>query len=99
MSSLSSASTLTQVENAYVDNASYEEDADVAKAKAFVTAARILLLKLPAEAGTRENHLKLSTNEIAAQLKQAQAWVAANDTGSTGSSGPAVTVVSFENFR
>ena len=56
MSALTSASTLTDVQNAYVDNASYAEDASIAKAKAFVTACRILLLKLPAEAGTRESH-------------------------------------------
>lgn len=55
MPSLTSASTLAQVEASYDDNASYAEDASVAKAKAFVTACRILLRRLPAEAGTRES--------------------------------------------
>src|SRR5215207_8957877 len=99
MSTLTSSSTLVEIENAYVDNASYEEDASVAKAKAFITAARILLLKLPEESGTRESHLKLSKAEIAAQLEQARTWVAANDTGDSGSSGPRVTLGSFEAFR
>ena len=75
MSTLSSSSTLAQVQDAYVDNASYAEDASVAKAKAFVTACRILLLKLPAEAGTRESHVRLNPAEIAREIREAQGRV------------------------
>ena len=49
MSTLSSSSTLQEVLDAYVDNASYEEDSDVAKAKAFITACRILNEQRPLE--------------------------------------------------
>ena len=62
MSTLSSASTLTEVEAAYDDNASYAEDASVAKAKAFVTACRFLIRRLPGSGGTRESHLSLEEN-------------------------------------
>ena len=42
MSTLDSTSTLGQVESAYADNASYAEDNSVDKARAFVTACRLL---------------------------------------------------------
>ena len=95
MSSLSSSSTLTEIQNAYVDNASYAEDGSVSKAKAFITACRILLLKLPAEAGTRESHVRLSPDLISKEMAEARAWLQANDTTSTST----VTRVSFENCR
>ena len=60
MSTLTSASTLAQVQAAYADNASYVEDNSVAKCRAFITACTILLLKLPAEQGTREAQLRLN---------------------------------------
>src|SRR4051812_46733326 len=99
MSTLSSSSTLTQVEAAYDDNASYAEDGSVAKAKAFITACRMLIRRLPAEAGTRESHVRLNPDLIRKEMDEARAWVAANDTSSSGSSGPQVTLGSFENFR
>lgn len=47
MSTLSSSSTDTEVWAAYDDNASYEEDADRAKAAAFITACRVLIRRRP----------------------------------------------------
>ena len=79
----------------YVDNASYAEDGSVAKAKAFVTACRILLLKLPAEAGTRESHVRLNPAEISREKHDAEAWVQAND--ATGG-GPRVTRGQFREL-
>ena len=99
MSSLTSSSTLAQVKAAYIDNASYAEDVSVTKAKAFVTACRILLLKLPAEAGTRESHVRLNPELIQKEMAEARTWIAANDTASTGSAGPRVTFGGFERFR
>ena len=96
MSSLTSSSTLAEVEAAYDDNASYAEDGSVAKAKAFVTACRILLRRYPAEAGTRESHVRLSPEELRRSVAEAQAWLRANDM--TTSAGR-VTRVSFENSR
>ena len=83
MSSLSSSSTLAAVEASYDDNASYAEDGSVAKAKAFVTACRILLRRLSPEVGTRESHVRLSPELIRKEMTEAQAWLQANDTGAT----------------
>ena len=94
MSSLSGTFTLAEVEAAYDDNASYAEDASVAKAEAFVTVCRILIRRYPAEAGTRESHVRLSPEQLARSMAEAQAWIQANDSG-----GPRVTRVSFENGR
>src|SRR5687768_3075117 len=97
MSSLSSSSALTEVEAAYDDNASYAEDGSVAKAKAFVTACRILLHRLPAEAGTRESHMRLSPELIRKEMEEAKAYVAANDTSISDAGGTRVTLGSFQS--
>ena len=51
MSTFTSASTYAQVTAAYDDNASYEEDASVAKAKSFITACRFILRRVPTRSG------------------------------------------------
>ena len=99
MSTLSSASTLAQVEAAYADNASYAEDNSVAKARAFVTACR-LLLKYPKRTGTPQADLETAIDLIQKEKKAAEDWLAAHDTGPTSTAaGPRVTRVSFENSR
>lgn len=93
MSTLSSSSTLTAIKNAYIDNASYAEDASTAKAKAFITACRILLLKLPKRAAHgRGNEVELDPRLIHDEMKAAQRWLA-------GQSAGAITHVSLEEFR
>jgi hypothetical protein len=93
MSTLSSASTLDQVRNSYADNASYAEDESQAKARAFITACRILLLKLPKRAAHgRGNEVELDPRLIAEEMRRAQAWLAS-------SSDNAIKHVSFEDFR
>lgn len=100
MSTITSASTLADVQAAYVDNASYAEDGDVAKAKAFLTASRVLLLKMPAEAGSREGNMRLNPELIQKEMGEARTWLAANDTPVTASvAGGSVTRASFRNFR
>lgn len=83
MSALDSTSTIAEAKAAYFDNASYEEDASAAKARAFVTACRFLLLMLP----KRSKHgsageVELDPVQIRQQLVAAQSWTAANDTTS-----------------
>ena len=99
MSTLSSASTLQQIKDAYADNASYEEDASVAKAKIFITACRLLLVKLPKRAvhgGRGGEEVELEPDLIRDELASAQKWLAVQpDTSGSGT----VTHVSFENFR
>lgn len=102
MSTLSSTSTLAQVEAAYIDNASYAEDSSVAKAKAFITACRILLVKLPKASNSGDAGATYNTDLIQKQMEQAQQWVTANDTSSSSdasSGGPVVARFNFNNFR
>lgn len=93
MSTLSSVSTLDQIRDAYADNASYAEDSSVAKARAFVTTCRILLLKLPKRAAHgRGNEVELDPRLIADEMRRAQAWLASSADNS-------VKHVSLEEFR
>lgn len=93
MSTLSGSSTLAQVRAAYDDNASYAEDASVAKAKAFVTACRILLGRLPQQI-TQANRqgVQMDLKRIQEELERAQRYVSASASGN-------VVASSFENFR
>jgi hypothetical protein len=100
MSSLNSSSTIEQIKAAYADNASYSEDASVAKARAFVTACRLLLLKLPKSSGSAGGNVTLSPELIAKEMELAQAYV--SDSGATteqGGAGPRVTHADFRSFR
>jgi hypothetical protein len=74
MSSLTSESTLAEVNAAYVDNASYQEDNSTDKAAAFITACRILLLKIPAQAASGKNLIQMNTTLIERQMTAAQQW-------------------------
>lgn len=97
MSTLTSASTLAEVEAAYADNASYEEDESLTKCAAFITAARILLVKLPKRAAHNERDVEMDTERISGEIKQAQAWQRANAGVAAGGSG--VKHVDLRNFR
>ncbi len=100
MSTITSTSTLGQVQASYVDNASYAEDSSVAKCKAFITACRVLILRLPAQTGTREAQLQLNPDLIQKEMKAAQEWLEGPGAALGGTSaGPRVTRASFENFR
>ncbi|HEX8911075.1 MAG TPA: hypothetical protein VF796_01865 [Humisphaera sp.] len=106
MAALNSTSTLAEIEAAYMDNASYAEDGSAAKARAFVTACRLLILKTPKMTGTREAQLTLSPELLAGQIDEANAWLASNGGGpaaaAAGGNGvPAATSVrvSFRNPR
>ena len=101
MSGITSASTIDQVEAAYIDNASYAEEGSVAKARAFVTACRVLLLKMPKETGSRDSRLTLNPELIHQEMSLAQDWINASDSGASSSQagGPNVSRMSFEEFR
>jgi len=100
MASLDSTSTLDEVKAAYADNASYSEDGSAAKARAFIVACRILLIKLPERvqhggSGTAEM-VQLNLTLINQQLADARAWLAANGAFAGGAR---VRDLSFEEFR
>lgn len=96
MSTLDSSSTLAEIKAAYADNASYQEDASVSKARAFCTACRLLLLNLPkrvAHGGRGSEEIELELRLIREELEAGKQWLAAN------SESGYVKHVSFENFR
>ena len=103
---LGAASTLTQVQNSYDDNASYEEEGDAVKARAFITACRILLRRLPQQiedsSGQRRQSLQRDLQRIQAELDAARQWLATNGgavTPSGAGSGAGALYASIEDFR
>lgn len=96
---LDSTSTLVEIEAAYDDSASYEEDRSVAKCRAFITAVRLLLRryrrKIQRGSGTA---IENDVAPLKAELQRAQTWLAQHDTSATGGGG-SVRFASFENFR
>ena len=76
MSTLSSSSTNDEVWNAYDDNASFEEDASLSKAKAFVTACRILLRRQPQRFAVDGQMGEFNASEISAEMQRAQVYIA-----------------------
>jgi hypothetical protein len=98
MSSLNATSTLAEIKAAYADNASYFEDGSPAKARAFVTACRLLLLKLPKRVASggrgQGEEVELDVRVIQDQIADAQRFL----TQSGIAAGPP-KVYSFENFR
>ena len=97
MSTLTSSSTLAQIVAAYVDNASYEEDASTTKAAAFISACRIILIKRPKKAAVGGEEIELDLELIARELDSARRWLATN--GSVAAGGGGVKAISFEGFR
>ena len=76
------AATFNEVADAYLDNADFEETGSVAKAQAFVTACVRLLILLPSSASDQGSAQAFDMKEVQANKQRAQAFVAANSTGS-----------------
>lgn len=94
MSSLTSTSTLAQVNAAYDDNASYAEDGSVTKCRAFITACRFLLRRIPARISHGNRHsIDNDLAVIQRELSLAQQWLAANQDAGM------VTFADLGNFR
>lgn len=78
------AVTLATAQAAYLDNADYDEDNSVAKAKAFRTACRQLIILLPSSgmrgAGGNQQTFGFRVEEIRPHLHACEAWLAVNDT-------------------
>lgn len=99
MSSLSSVSTDAEVWASYDDNASYEEDSSVTKARAFITACRILLRRQPKRVrGGNDNHeIEFDPTRISKEMEEARQWISSNPS-STASAG-SVRFPDFAEFR
>ncbi len=97
MSTLSSSSTLDEIYASYADNASYDEDGNLSKCKAFITACRLLLIKIPALVRSGNRHeVQMDVSQIADELERARRWQVA----SSPTSGQANVIgISFADFR
>ena len=85
MAVLDATSTIAEVEAEYFESASYVEDASVAKARRFITAARILLLRRPRQlTNPQGDSIQLSPDLLAEQIKDASQYLGANDTTAAG---------------
>lgn len=82
---------------AYHDNADYAETGSIAKARAFVTACRRLLVLQPSESANRETTTRFDMKLIQQELEMARQWLAANDTSAADRA--SVTRADFRNFR
>lgn len=96
MSTLTGTSTEAQCWATYDDNASYEEDSSVTKARAFITACRILIRRRPTAIGRGERSTSLES--LREELKAAQSWLE-TATAAASSSGGRVRYLAMENFR
>lgn len=94
MSTLGAGSDLNEVLDAYAANASYDEDASVTKARAFATACRILLVRLPTASQIGGASVSMDVSLIRQELNRAQQWLSTRSDNTGG-----VRVASFENFR
>lgn len=77
-----------------MDNASYQEDGSVAKARAFVTACRIILLR-PRGIGHGSDRTDFAPEIIRQELAAAQDWIGSYESASVGG----VSFQSVEDFR
>jgi hypothetical protein len=98
MADITSASTLAEVQAAYDDNASYAEDNSVTKARAFETAAMVLLRREPQQAGRNGTAFTLDKQSVREELARVRSWLSARNQAN-GSSGATSRHLSFENFR
>lgn len=96
-STLTSASTLAQVQAEYDNNSSYVEDNSTAKAKAFITATRILIRRTPSSAAKGSNAIGIRVDLLQKELADAILWLEARDPDFQV--GPSVVLPNFNDFR
>ncbi len=96
MSTLTSTSTDTEVIAAYDDNASWYEDASVAKARAFVTACTFLIRRIPTTWQENNTMAQFDPKVIGTEKEAAIDWLATNDTDRALNQ---PTYSDFRNFR
>ena len=98
MSTLTGSSSDDDVREAYDDNASYDEDASVAKAKAFITAARILLRREYASLADGGSSGSKKTELLKDEIAEAKQWL--KDQGEyMDEAAEATTVADVSGFR
>jgi len=81
--SLTSASTLAQIEAEYDDCADYDLVGSVERCKLFIHAARLLLRRRKDEIETGGNRVQEDRQRIERQLERAENWLGAQTIAST----------------
>jgi len=103
MSTLGSASSIEDLQAAYDDNASYEEDGDAAKARVFLTACRILARRLAARVQKGDGSVALDARKFEEQAEEARRWLAVHGgtktPDGTSGAGAGYTYIGFQGFR
>ncbi len=93
---LDSTATYSQVEDSYLDNASYIEDNSVTKAKAFVTACTMLIFLMPKQMGQDGKSITNSIEEVQQQKEKATQFLNDNDEDLHGDR---VTLGGMNNYK
>lgn len=97
---LSSTSTFDEVVSQYDDNAGYDIENSVAKAKLFVEACRILKRRRPTGVQGDGQYMQYTPESITEELNAALAFLAANDrSNAASSSAGSVRAYSFNGVR
>lgn len=94
MAALTGSSTDAAVWAQYDDNAAYDVDSSVSKAKLFIEACRVLLRRRPTRIGFGSRATEFEAVQRA--LDDAREWLALNNTSANGGS---VRHLSFRNLR
>lgn len=98
MSTLNSSSTDAEVAASYDDNASYAEDNSVSKARAFITACRLLLRRRPSSLSQSGRSVAFDAGLIRKEMDEAKDWLS-DHSDDEQDAGPRVTGVDFRDFR
>lgn len=96
-SGLSSSSTDAQVRTCYQDNADYEEQQSLVKARAFVTACLHLLQREPASVAKGGSELRLTPEQIQKELAYAREWIRKRSSEEVEQGGPRFIRASFRS--
>jgi hypothetical protein len=101
MGSVSSTSTDAQVRAALDDNASFQEDESLAKAKAYLTAIRVWRqrLALSARAGDGVAQIQRELLWCDTELERVHVWIMQNGGASTAEDTAPVSLAAFDEGR
>jgi hypothetical protein len=81
------ANDYESIQTALIENSDYEEVASVARAKAYVTAAKKWLALVAGSSSNESSSLSLNVSQVHEELKHARAYIAANDRNQSGRGG------------
>ena len=90
------ADSIATIETAVIDNADYESDNSLAKAKLFASACKRWLVLRPGSVSNESSSLSLNVAQVQAMLNDALAFIRANNTASGTSR---VKFLSVERMR